>query len=129
MKKLLLIIVLLLVVFLSSCSKSSDGTTTIKTSDKVEYEIIELTRDNLYKYVTYYVSNTAPVSTDTSRTYYNFYGAEGCRFENCVIKYSGTVNGTLELSISGDGQVIIYRNASGYINIDEVSGTVKVPKI
>ena len=67
--------------------------------------------------------------TKEKRTYFNIYGASGCRFENCVITYEGTTSGSLELSMSGNGQIIFFGTLRGQLNITAISGTVKYPKI
>ena len=130
MKKIMFLFIMLSL-FLVACSnkKADDVNTIVVDNTKIEYEEVELTVTNYYKYITIYEEYRYSDNTNHRRTYYNFYGAEGCRFDECTITYSTTVDGTLKLSISGDGQVIVYGSYLGNIIIKSITGKVKYPKI
>ena len=130
MKKILFLF-LFLSVFLVACGnkKEDDSKTIVVDNTKVEYEEVELTLNNYYKYITIYEDYRYSDTTKYQRTYYNFSGAEGCRFEDCTITYSTIEDGTIKLSISGEGQVIVRGNYLGNIIIKSITGTVKYPKI
>lgn len=130
MKKILFLF-LFLSVFLVACGnkKEDDSKTIVVDNTKIEYEEVELTLDNYYKYITIYQDYVYATSSKDERTYFNFYGAEGCRFDNCTITYNARTDGTLKLSISGDGQVIVYGSYTGDLTIKSIKGTVKYPKI
>ena len=63
--------------------------------------------------------------------YFNFYGADECRFEDCIITYNLklTTTYTLQLTISGDGQIKLPGADSSKLVITAISGSVKVPII
>lgn len=60
--------------------------------------------------------------------YFNFYGADDCRFNDCAITYNleSTTTYTLQLTISGDGQVLSNGSDINKLIITAISGTVKV---
>ena len=130
MKKIIFLF-LFLSVFLVACSnKKADDKTIVVDNTKLEYEVVELTLDNYYKYITIYEDVKESTASKPERLYFNFYGADGCRFDDCVITYVlGEKAFKLKLSIDGDGQVIIRGNYAGALDILKISGTVKCPKI
>ena len=137
MKKGLIILILLIVLSVSACKKNDNQTLTtndqgqntiIVNNNQVEYEIVTLTLKNYHKYITIYEQSIYSNLSKEEKTYFNFYGAEGCRFDDCIITYEGTNSGKLELSISGDGQIIM-RTMRASLEITAISGTVKYPKI
>lgn len=136
MKKLAYVLVFIIVMLsVASCSKDNDDNNKICTSNDiyngVQYETISLTMDNYNKYIAIYQQKvTSSVSKDEV-VYFNFYGADDCRFDDCVITYNlkSTITYTLQLTISGDGQVLSYGADSNKLVITAISGTVKVPII
>lgn len=140
MKKVLFIFILLCVLIIPGCgnreTQSNQGSSDTKETNTVidyiyelEYETITLTLDNYQKFIAMYEQAFDTDKTREKRVYYNFYGAEGCRFDNCVITYGGDYSGSIELNISGDGQIIIYNTLKPSFSITSITGTVKVPKI
>ena len=129
MKKILFLFLFLTVILVACSNKKEDDKTIVVDNTKIEYEEVELTLDNYYKYITIYQDYVYATSSKDERTYFNFFGAEGCRFDNCIITYNARIDGTLKLSISGDGQVIVYGSYIGDLTIKSITGTVKYPKI
>lgn len=135
MKKLAYVLVFMIVMLsVASCNKNNDDNnicTSNDTYNDVKYESISLTMDNYNKYIVIYQQKvTSSVSKDEV-VYFNFYGADDCRFEDCIITYNlkSTTTYTLQLTISGDGQVLSYGADNSKLVITAISGTVKVPII
>lgn len=132
-KALFIFITIIILVCMTSCGKGSDNNNYIPKSDNdvVQYETITLTMDNYHKYIAIYEQKiTASMSRDEI-IYFNFYGADECRFDDCIITYNlkSTITYTLQLTISGDGQVLSYGADNNKLVITAISGTVKVPII
>ena len=131
MKKILFLF-LFLSVFIVACGnkKEDDSKTIVVDNTKLEYEIVELTLDNYYKYITIYEDVKDSTASKPERLYFNFFGADGCRFDDCIITYKlNEKELKLKLSIDGNGQVIVRGNYAGALDIVKISGTVKCPKI
>ena len=108
MKKNLFSILTLALLILSGCGKVSEKDVIISFEKKVnesksyylegKLDIInnedvytyDVTvsyqkEDNYKKYITMYQNAVSANKTNDDRTYYNFYGADGCRFDSCII--------------------------------------------
>ena len=132
-KALFIFITIIILICMTSCGKNTDNNNSILKSDigALQYETINLTMDNYNKYIAIYEQKiTASMSRDEI-IYFNFYGADDCRFDDCVITYNlkSTITYTLQLTISGDGQVLSYGADNNKLVITAISGTVKVPII
>ena len=132
-KALFIFITTIILICMSSCGKGSDNNNYIPKSDNdvVQYETITLTMDNYHKYIAIYQQKVTSSMSKDEVVYFNFYGADDCRFEDCIITYNlkSTTTYTLHLTISGDGQVLSYGADNNKLIITAISGTVKVPII
>lgn len=115
---------------MTSCGKGSDNNNYIPKSDNdvVQYETIMLTMDNYHKYIAIYQQKVTSSMSKDEVVYFNFYGADDCRFDDCAITYNlkSTTTYTLQLTISGDGQVLSYGADNNKLIITAISSTVKV---
>ena len=135
MKKLGYVLIFMIIMFsVASCSKNNDNNDNFTSNDAyngVQYETISLTMDNYNKYIAIYQQKVTSSMSKDEVVYFNFYGADGCRFDDCIITYNlkSTTTYTLKLTISGDGQVLSYGADNSKLVITAISGTVKVPII
>ena len=132
-KALFIFITIIILICMTSCGKGSDNNNYIPKSDNdvVQYETITLTMDNYNKYIAIYQQKVTASMSKDEVVYFNFYGADDCRFDDCVITYNlkSTITYTLQLTISGDWQVLSYGADNNKLLITAISGTVKVPII
>ena len=120
-----LTVILLSIPLMMGCAESSESNTTPITEEQPK---IALTLNNYTDYIACYTE--VVVYSNSSVTYWNFYGSPICKFYDPTIHYerNGT-SGTFKLTISGCGQMSASsssRYGGSSTTITNVTGYVQV---